>query len=173
MKIQALGWLAAGVLAAGLNASYHNGGLEWAHRIANQVSHNTNAVLALATGNADRLYTEARLVQLGEERSPCPLSLAMAQMKRALPNADVAFAQFDRMSDREKARLARFAARRTRMQAQLVRVELPAVLVNRVAMRVPDVHVCPRVRVRLPRIPEVKVPAMPQVHVEVSGAGPV
>src|SRR5215475_5533004 len=108
MKIQALGWLAAGVLAAGLNSSYHNGGLEWAHRIADRVEYNTSAVLALATGHADRFYnetrlTEARMARVGEENSsPCRLSLAMAQVEKAIPLSDATFAQFDRMSDHEQ-----------------------------------------------------------------------
>ena len=46
MKTQAWGWLAAAVLAAGLNSSYHDGGLQWAHEIVGSVQHNTGAVLA-------------------------------------------------------------------------------------------------------------------------------
>ncbi len=46
---QAWGWLTAGVLAAGLNASYHDGGLQWAHQVADRVEHGSAAVLALAS----------------------------------------------------------------------------------------------------------------------------
>ncbi|HEY1679695.1 MAG TPA: hypothetical protein VGG04_18405 [Candidatus Sulfotelmatobacter sp.] len=215
MKLQALGWLAAGVLAAGLNSSYHNGGLEWAHQIADQVSHETNTVFALATGNADRLYAETRLRQVrmarvGEENSsPCRFSLAMAKLQPAVPFSQVALAQFERVSDQEQAQADRLAARRARMQAQFERVEvpeidvpeiqvpevqvpafrvseirvpavrvpaihIPAVHVQPVVVNVPNVLVCPRVRVSIPRIPEVKVPPIPSVHVEFSDdAGPV
>jgi hypothetical protein len=62
MKTQAWGWLAAGVLAAGLNASYHDGGLQWLHQAVDQVEHGSAAVLALAGGHADLFLAEARLV---------------------------------------------------------------------------------------------------------------
>jgi hypothetical protein len=62
MKTQAWGWLAAAVVAAGLNASYHDGGLQWAHRVTNRIEHRTAAVVALATGHADRFLAEAKWV---------------------------------------------------------------------------------------------------------------
>src|SRR5262249_25305729 len=151
------------------------------HRIADRVEYNTSAVLALATGHADRFYnetrlTEARMARVGEENSsPCRLSLAMAQVEKAIPLSDATFAQFDRMSDHEQAQMARLAARRARMQAQLTRIEIPAIQVPEihipeiqvpeihvpavrvpavhvqpVVVNVPDVHVCPRVRVNIP-----------------------
>jgi hypothetical protein len=173
MKAQAIGWLAAGVLAAGLNSSYHNGGLDWAHRIADRVSYNTTAVLALATGNADRFYSQARVARMGEESSPCRLSLAMARMQNVIPMSNAAFAQFDRFSDRQEAQLARLSARRAQVEAHLVRLEIPEVAVTPVVVRVPDVHVCPRVRVNVPRTPELNVPAVPQVHIEMPTADPI
>ena len=184
MKLQALGWLTAGVLAAGVNASYHNGDLQWAHRIADRVGYQTNTVLALATGNVDRFYSEARLsevrmARVGEENnSPCRFSLTRTHVENAMPQADVAFAQFERASDREQAQLAKLAARRARMEAHFAWIEIPAVNVpavhvQPVVMKIPDVHVCSRVRVSVPNIPAVKIPAIPQVRVEVSGAGPV
>jgi hypothetical protein len=41
-----------------------------------------------------------------------------------------------------------------------------------VVVRVPEVSVCPRVRVRLQRMPAIKIPPMPQVHVD-TGMGPI
>jgi hypothetical protein len=172
MKAQALGWLAAGVLAAGLNSTYHNGGIEWAHRIADRVSYNTNAVLALATGNADRLYSQAREARAREANSSCRLSLAMARVQNAIPLSNAAFAQFDRFSDRQNVQLARLSARGAQMEARLVRVNLPEVAVTPVGVRVPDVHVCPRVRVNVPRI-SVKAPVVPQIHIEMPSADPI
>jgi hypothetical protein len=172
MKAQAFGWLAAGVLAAGLNASYHNGGLEWAHRIADKVSYDTNAVLALATGNADRLYSQARMARVGEESSPCRLSLAMARVQNAIPRSSAAFAQFDRFSDRQNVQLDRLSARGARMEARLVRVNLPEIAVTPVVVNVPDVHVCPRVRVNVPRV-SVKAPEVPEIHIEMPSADPI
>jgi hypothetical protein len=62
MKTQAWGWLAMAVLAAGLNASYHDGGLQWLHRAVDQMEHSSAAVLALAAGHTDQFLAEARLV---------------------------------------------------------------------------------------------------------------
>lgn len=62
MKTQAWGWLAAAALAAGLNASYHDGGMQWLHHAVDQVEHSSAAVLALADGHADQFLAEARLV---------------------------------------------------------------------------------------------------------------
>ncbi len=59
---QAWAWLTAGVLAAGLNASYHDGGLEWAHQVADRVEHGSAAVLALASGRADQVLSQAQLL---------------------------------------------------------------------------------------------------------------
>ena len=172
MKAQAFGWLAAGVLAAGLNASYHNGGLEWAHRIADKVSYDTNAVLALATGNADRLYSQARMARVGEESSPCRLSLAMARVQNAIPRSSAAFAQFDRFSDRQK--FSSTACRRAApgWKQGSYAFNLPEIAVTPVVVNVPDVHVCPRVRVNVPRV-SVKAPEVPEIHIEMPSADPI
>lgn len=62
MKTQAWGWLTAALLAAGLNASYHDGGLRWLHRAVDQMEHSSAAVVALAAGHTDQFLAEARLV---------------------------------------------------------------------------------------------------------------
>ena len=62
---QAYAWLAAGVLAAGLNASYNDGGLQRVHEMVDQVEHSSTAVLTLA-----RLQT--RLLQSVVSAQPLP-----------------------------------------------------------------------------------------------------
>jgi hypothetical protein len=172
MKTQAWGWLAAAVLAAGLNASYHDGGLQWAHRVVNQVGHNTNAVLALATGNADRFVTEARLVTGPRELTPCRFAAVMARAQDQALRSDAQVVRFEAMSDRQAAQLERLAANRARMEAQLVAVRIPQISFASVAVRAPRV-VCPRVRVNIPRLPQVTMPTMPAIHIEAPGSGPV
>ena len=174
MKTQAWGWLAAAVLAAGLNSSYHEGGMQWAHEIANRVGHNTGAVLALATGRADQFLAEARMLNVGREQPQCPLAAAMAEVQSSFDQPNAGIDRFEAMSAREQARLARFEANRARMeariQAKLARVRFvdanfsPVVQVPKIA--------CPRVRVNIPRMPRINVPA-PVVHVDYSGPGPV
>jgi hypothetical protein len=82
---QAWGWLVAGVLAAGLNASYHDGGLQWAHQMAEQLSyqveHRSAAVLDLATGHADRFVSEARLLATQDETPFSPAATVLAEVE--------------------------------------------------------------------------------------------
>jgi PHD/YefM family antitoxin component YafN of YafNO toxin-antitoxin module len=170
---QAWGWLVAGVLAAGLNASYHNGGLQWAHQaveqITTQVESRSEAVLALASGNADRFLAEARMLTARNEAASCPLATSMARVQNRVALSQ---ARLNLMSAREEAQLARLEANRARMEAQVeaqvARIRIPAVAFNPVALRVPA---CPRIRVEVPRAPMVRILA-PVIQVE-SGSGPI
>jgi hypothetical protein len=175
MKTQAWGWLAAAVLAAGLNSSYHEGGMRWAHEIVDRVGHNTGAVLALATGRADQFLAEARMLNVERHESQCPLAAAMAQVQSSVDQSQSAFDGFQVTSDREQAQLARLEANRARIEAQvqakLARVRFVEANFNPVVVKLPEIT-CPRVRVNMPRMPRIKVPA-PTVRVEYSGPGPV
>lgn len=172
MKTQAWGWLAAAVLAAGLNASYHEGGLRWAHNIVDQVSHNTSAVMALATGHADQFLTEARFVAGPKELTPCRFTEAMERAQVRIARVDSQFDQFHAISDRQMAQLARLQARRARMDARFAAVQIPAVSFTPIVVRTPNIA-CPRVRVNIPKTPQIKMPAIPEIHIETPGAGPV
>jgi hypothetical protein len=173
MKTQAWGWLAMAVLAAGLNAGYHDGGFGWAHRIVGRVGHSTSAVLALATGRADQFLTEARIIAAHQHSSSCPLEAAAAEMQAALAPAETNFAEFERMTARQEAQLAKIEARRGRLEATLTRIRIPAVVMNRIEVPTPRISVCPRVRVNIPPMPMIKVPAPPVIHIGTGRLGPV
>jgi hypothetical protein len=170
MKTRAWGWLATAVLAAGLNSNYHNGGLEWAHRIAEQVEHNSNAVLALATGRAYQFMAEAKVVSAHHSTS-CPASAVLAEVRRSIVPGHSEIERVEEMPAREEAQLARLEVNRCRLEAQLGRLRIANF--NPVAVRLPRVVVCPRVQVSVPRMPVMKMPAIPVVHVEYMGPGPV
>ena len=173
---QAWGWLMAGVVAAGLNASYHDGGLRMVHEMVGRAGHNVEAVLALASGNADQFLTQARLVTArklsdqqvtAEEAAPsCPLARAMARVETRVARSDANWARFEAFGDREQARLDRSRARFEANMARVAQVRMPAaalqpmVYVNRTA--------CSRVRVSVPQISMPKMPAMPDVRVAVN-----
>lgn len=188
MKTQAWGWLAAAALAAGLNSSYHDGGFEWAHRIADQVGHNTGAALALATGHADRFLAEAQMIS--ERQTPSrPLAAALAEVRHSMASSESNFDRYEAMSDeftaRQNAQLARIEASRDRMEAQLTclrTANLTPVMVRVPTLRIPAVRVpgtfCPRVRVSVPRLnlppmPRITVPPVPMVRVDYSSPGPI
>ncbi len=169
MKTQAWGWLTVAVLAAGLNASYHDGGLAWAHRIAFQVEHNASAVLALSTGHADRFLTEARLLQQPEVTSNCRLSTALARVESRVARSDAEFDRWVAVSDRQEAQIE---ASRGRMEARLAHMRIPAAAFSPVVVRMPRVA-CPRSLVNFPEIPRITMPMVPVVHIDAPGAGPV
>ena len=175
MKTEAWGWLAAAVVAAGLNASYHDGGLRWAHQVVSEAKHNTSAVLALATGRADQFLVEAKLAAAPAQTPQCPLSAALAEAQTVV--VAPAFRDFEvervqMMSARQRARLARLEAERIRMEARLAQLRIPAAAFNPVVVQAPSFSRCPRLRVSVPRIPSVRVPATPVVHIE-NGFGSV
>ncbi len=174
---QAWGWLTAGVLAAGLNASYHNGGLQWAHEIADHVQHNSAAVLALASGNASQFLSEAQLLTAQREKSNCPLSAKLARVQNTIARFEPGRDEFEIMSDREEAQLARLEANRARIEArvaaQTAHLRMASMAFAPVVVKgIPAPVVCPRVRVNIPRIPTVKMPVIPEIHIE-SSHGPV
>jgi hypothetical protein len=206
MKTQAMGWLAMAVVAAGMNASYHQGGMRWAHQIVDQVGYRTSAVIALATGNAEQFLAEARLaksevvneriqaeqIQARNEVSSCPFEKALTRVQDRIAHSQERFERLgdrfnDRVSDRfhaaisareakERAQVevqsARMEAQRDRLEAQLAKMRMPAVDVNVVAP-MPTVEACPRIRVSVPRIPEIKIPSMPDLHIDIPGTGTI
>lgn len=186
MKTQAWGWLVAAVLAAGLNASYHDGGLQWAHQIAAGVEHSSNAVLALATGHADRFLAEAQMMGGGEETASCQLSTALARVQtrlaRSRARAERFNDSFEVMSARQEAEMARVEANEARVEARVARMRVPAADFAPVMVSMRRVA-CPRVRLNMPEVPRVeiprievpriKMPVVPVISVNVSSAGPV
>lgn len=178
MKTQAWGWLVVGVLAAGLNASYHDGGLQWVHEVADRVEHGSAAVVALASGNAERFLAEAQLVAAKNETASCRLSAALARAQARMARRESRFSRFNNftafndMTAQQDAQLAWFDANRDRMQAQIqaqvnaqtTRIRIPAVAFRQVVVRVPEVSACPRIRLNDIR---VNIPSIPSVHVSV------
>lgn len=140
---QAWGWLAAGVLAAGLNANYYDGGFQWAHRVGERIGQNSAAVLALASGRADQFLTEARMLSARNHSASCPLSATLARAHTRIARAQAGFDRFEAMSDRQQAQLANLEANRS------------------------------RVRVNILEVPMMKLPPMPVIHIETASAGPV
>jgi hypothetical protein len=174
----AWGWLVAAVLAAVLNATYHDGGLQWAHRIADGVSDNAASVVALTSGSAGRFLAEARMLTVRNEAASCPLTAVMTRVQSRIDRSRGGFDRFEAMSAREEAQLASLEANRARMEARIIahtarfRIATAAFApINIKALPAPVV--CPRVRVNIPKLPMVEMPAIPEIHVEVAGTGPV
>ena len=92
MKIQAWGWLIAGVVALGLNGFYHDGGCSWAHRAVAEFEHNTSVVLALASGRADEFLAEVKPVVTREEPASCRVATVLARVQNKVARMQTEFA---------------------------------------------------------------------------------
>jgi hypothetical protein len=178
MKRQAWGWLMAAVMAAGLNASYHDGGFRWAHQFVSRVQHNSVAVLALATGRADQFLLEAQLIKPRHEERSCRFAAAMTRVQDKVVPAQARSDQFEAISDlmpaSEAAQLGRREANRARLEVKIANRMLrgrfdPAVF-NPVEFRDLKIQTaCPRVHIT---VPKVSIP-VPVVEIDESDSGPI
>jgi hypothetical protein len=177
---QAWVWLAAGVMALGLNGFYQDGGVAWAHRIVDgavaQAADRSLGLVNLAWERVDRFAETTNVVAVRDETASCRLA-AMARFRAGIARGESGMAHFQAMSAREEAARARVEAKQAqieaRVEARVARVRMVPVAFSEV--EIPGV-VCPRVRVNVPRVsvprlPVVKIRA-PVVHLE-TGAGPV
>lgn len=171
---QAWGWLAAGMLAAGLNAAYHDGGLAWAHRIADQAQHVSGAVVALASGRADQFLAEAQMLTA---RNGAYSDATLAKADHAMAQVQAAYARAEAFQARGQARCARIRAEHARIQQRIAApqallgfpeaeivtayrtIEIPGVP-GMSATRIEIPQVCSRVRVNLPRVDMPQIPAI-------------
>jgi hypothetical protein len=172
---QAWGWLTAGVLAAGMNASYHNGGLQWAHQAADRLEGNSQAVFALASGQAEQVLSEARSLTGRDQSDSCPLASSMARIQTRIDRSQATFDRIEGLSARQQAR---WEASQARMEARITdrtsRLRIvTADFAPRALQAIPAPMVCPRVRVSVPRLPRIEIPALPDIHIEMAGSGPV
>jgi hypothetical protein len=173
------------VLAAGLNAGYHDGGLQWAHRVADRVERHSAAVLALASGGAERLVSETRLLAARDETASCRLATAMARVQTRIAQSRFAESEFaqtqaglDAMTAREEAQAARFEANRARIEARIAartaHIRIATAVFTPISVKAMAAPVvCPRVRVNVPRVPMVRIPVIREIHIESGSAGPV
>lgn len=186
-SIQGLGWLAAGVVALGLNGFYHDGGLALAHRVADRISASSEAIVARASERTDELVARVEMVPAVEQTRSCRLTNAAAHLQTRIARvqakfdgvesarADKAFARFAAMSDREQADMHLLQANRTLVEARAAHFRLAGF--DPVVVKVSRVPVvCPRVRVLVPRIeisqPDIHV-SMPSIRISTSGQGPL
>jgi len=77
------------------------------------------------------------------------------------------------MSAREEAQFARLEASRARIEAQTAHIHIPAAAFSPVVVRMSGASVCPRVRVNVPRMPAMRMPQIPAIHIDTASAGPV
>ncbi|HTU42847.1 MAG TPA: hypothetical protein VMF10_14150 [Candidatus Aquilonibacter sp.] len=153
----AWGWLAAGVLALGLNGIYHDGGSAWAHRVLEpvigRIAQRTAPVLALASGDAEGFVAETRAAFANNEIASCRWAASLARVESGAAGLQSGFARLQAVSAREEAQFARRQAEMARLEATRARIEA-----RMASIRIPDVKVdvdvpaCPRIHVNIPRV---------------------
>jgi hypothetical protein len=179
---QAWGWLVAGVLAAGLNAAYHDGGFAWAHRIADEAQHVSGAVIALASGNADQFLAEAQMLTARNDEFS---DAAEAKADQQVARVEAAYARAEAFQAREQAHCARIRAEHARIEQRIAArqsfmrvpeaeietayrtIEIPGIPATRVEIPQVKVH-CSHVRMNLPAMPKIDMPQIPAINVSVS-----
>jgi len=161
---QGWGWLAAGVLALGLNGFYQDGGSAWAHRVLDRVGSRSGALVVLASRTVDQVMERVNLATARGETTSCKLATAVARFETGMARTQTGFARLEAMTARQEAAVARVEANRARIEERVARVRLAPMAFN--AARIPVV-VCPRVRVNVPmvQIPRASVPRLPMVRV--------
>ncbi|MGA9542002.1 MAG: hypothetical protein WBQ85_00420 [Candidatus Sulfotelmatobacter sp.] len=171
---QGWGWLAAGVLALGLNGFYQDGGLVQAHRIIDgtieQVAERSGALAELASSRVERLVGGANLVMARDESASCRLAAAMARFRSEVARTEGGMSRMEAMSVRQEAAMARVEAERARIEARVARVRMMPAFNT---LEIPMVA-CPRVRVNVARVRVPRMPVIPAPVVRVeTGSGPI
>jgi hypothetical protein len=191
-------WLAAGVMALGINGAYQDGQFAWAHRLADRSA----AMVQEVRDQGCRLAAMAELI-FGRE----PSTIARAQDQLARVQDRWSRGQMDRMQQQLEAaqfRMDRAAQRMVMIQqdepcshsrrfmVQVPEVDVPAVNVsafvpnmnvrafvpnvNIPSVRIPEINIpqvtIPEINVPNVRVPEVRIPSM-RVRVDEDNNGPI
>ena len=149
-KARAWYWLAAGVLALGLNGAYQDGEFQWAHRLAERSS----ATMERVSAEGCRLLAMAEIM-LGQE--PAGLDRVHDRMVRVRDRFN---AQQEREMDRAQRQMEAAQLKMERAQESMVMFQQdePCSHSHRYMVQVPEVNV-PAVNVRA-FVPNVSVPAV-------------
>ena len=188
-------WLAAGMLALGINSEYQSGKFEFLHRY---VDHSLTVADAYARCAGRYLAQAHLLLALTQHNSTQPVFdnseladvhvLATQQVRYALAQAQMARQQVELQRPELEKALAELRCQRARLAStqrlatnddfrglvicpgnQHIRVAVPQVRIPHVIVAVPPIHVAvPSVNVEVPAV-NVEVPAVrvqvPPVHV--------
>jgi len=160
---QGWGWLAAGVLALGLNGVYHDGGAAWAHRVVDLFADRSGVLADLASEKVDQLMGSVDPAAARDETTSCKLAAAVARFHTKMARTQTGLARFEAVSARQEAALSRVEAGRARIEAEVAGVRLAPAAFSTVEF---PVDACPRVRANIPRVD------VPAVRVEM-GTGPI
>jgi hypothetical protein len=193
-------WLAAGVVALGLNSEYHNGGLQVLHGLADR----SDTLVARVNGRAHNYVELAKMLMGREDAQPAPdVEVAMAQLPpepqidvETASNADTAVEFADRteaMSDLingqvqanldcAKASLDRAIAsnhlerlqpsiEHLQLRLQQASLRMQEARLMRAARVTRGVYACTRMHKIVVKVPQVRVEQGPETSLVVFAGG--
>jgi hypothetical protein len=152
-------WLAAGVLALGLNGYYQDGGLQGLHRLANC----TETRVAEGRVQFSQMATVAEGAMVGPARLHCERSAPIAVVAASPSIPPQAQARLAQLQERlGEMQVARVQARIAGLQQVMAQRELQRAQVEWQDGRISVVDDLGRVQVALPPLPRVEI-SVPQV----------
>jgi len=152
-------WMAAGVLALGMNSEYQHGGLQWAHRAVDR-----GREFAACVETSSHRYLAMAKLMFGNDPTPeVPTELAMARVQeqmdvvqQKLEQKRIQIENVDRINEQIEPTMIRAQAAMERAQVRIDMAQMKAEMkANRVA------YLCPRMQkmsFKVPDVPNVKVP---------------
>ena len=158
-------WLAAGVLALGLNGAYQDGEFQWVHRLANHSA----SLMERASEEGLRMLATAQ-VMLGrspESMARTEATLQKLQMRVACKRIEMARRQVDMAQVQRDLAAARIDQQMAKVQASMERVGMITIERTGRARNCPElprVIVMPNMpRVDLSNLPEISIPEIPAI----------
>jgi hypothetical protein len=177
-------WVAAGVLALGLNSEYQRGGLQWAHRVVSR----GHEVVACAQLTSRRYLAMAKLM-FGTDPDPeLPSEAVLAQVQESvdgiqnrIAHKHIQIENIERLDEKIQPSMMRAEMAMERAQIKIDMAQMRAEMRSNRAgylcprmrkmtftvpevpnMRVPRVNI-PKIVVRVPQVPEVDLSDVPGI----------
>jgi hypothetical protein len=160
-------WLAAGVLALGLNGAYQDGQFGWVHELAGR----TTEIVEVASMRGLAFVTAAE-VMLGrnpEAIGEMEASLGRMQGKLACERIEMAKRRIDMARMQKDLATARVDRQLARVQMKMDKIRVIAIEganrtqrcsdLSRMVVRVPRVEISNLPDVQIPEIPEIQLPS--------------
>ena len=169
MNSRAWYWVAAGVLAMGLNSEYQHGGLKWAHRSVDRGREVANCLEA----SSHRYLAMARLMFGADPAPEFPTEVVLAQVQEQVADAQEKIQDKQFGIDKVTEIHERIEPAMIRAQVAMEKAQIKINMAQMKAeMRANRAYMCPRMEKMtfvVPDVPNVKVPrvSIPKVTVRV------
>lgn len=153
-------WLAAGVLALGLNGAYQDGQLGWAHVLADRAA----GVVERASLRGQHLVAMAEMMLGREPQAFGHTQAAIERIQNRIVCDRVARAQRQMAMAQVREQLAQAMVQQKMAMVEMKMDRVRAISVER-ANQFRDCDGFSKVVVNMPRLPKINIPNMPDIEV--------